>query len=152
MASLVEARNQEKTQGPEEVNAMQEQPKIQQIPVKVYRSADRLMVAAPMPGLEPEDILVEVTDQADLLIQAEIRGLLKDIKDLLLDEWSVGGYYRQLSLPDNVDAQRANVTYGNGVLVIAFPISERIIPARLTLSTLGPGHGERAGHAGHDVQ
>ena len=33
----------------------------QLIPVNVYRTPDHLTVAAPMPGLEPEDILVELT-------------------------------------------------------------------------------------------
>ena len=37
---------------------MQEQGKQQHIPVKVYRTDDRLMIAAPMAGLEPENILV----------------------------------------------------------------------------------------------
>ena len=130
---------------------MQEQAKIQQIPVKVYRTADRLMVAAPMPGLQPEDILVEVTANGYLVLQGDLRGLLKDVKELLLDEWSVGGYYRELPLPDTVDAVLANVTYGNGVVVVALPISDALRPARLTLNTVGPDHGERAGNAGHNM-
>ena len=128
---------------------MQEQAKIQQIPVKVYRTTDRLMIAAPMPGLEPEDILVEVTGNGLLILQGELRGLLKDIKEVLLDEWSVGSYYRELALPNAVDGEQANVTYGNGVLVVALPISNGTRPARLTLDTVGPAHGERAGNAGH---
>jgi HSP20 family protein len=128
---------------------MQEQAKIQQIPVKVYRTSDRLMVAAPMPGIEPEDILVEVTGDGHLILQAVVRALLKDIKELLLDEWSVGSYYREVPLPDAVDGEQANVTYGNGVIVVALPISDRTRPAKLTLDTVGPGHGERAGNAGH---
>ncbi len=39
---------------------MQEQAKIQHIPIKMYRSPERLVIAAPMPGSEPEDILVKV--------------------------------------------------------------------------------------------
>ncbi|HAE83324.1 MAG TPA: hypothetical protein DCK85_08035 [Ktedonobacter sp.] len=128
---------------------MQEHAKLQQIPVKVYRSSDRLMVAAPMPGLQPEDILVQVTENGHLMIQGELRGLLKDIKELLLDEWSVGGYYRELPLPDAVDGTLANVSYGNGVLVVALPISERTHPASLTLDTVGPSRGEHMGKSGH---
>ena len=130
---------------------MQEQAKIQQIPVKVYRSADRLMVAAPMPGLQPEDILVEVTANGFLVLQGNLRGLLKDVKELMLDEWSVGGYYRELPLPEVVDAVSANVTYGNGVVVVALPISDIMRPARLTLDKVGPYHGERVGNAGHNM-
>lgn len=43
---------------------MQEQAKIQQVPIKVYRTPDRLVIAAPMPGSEPEDILVKVTEDS----------------------------------------------------------------------------------------
>lgn len=122
---------------------MQEQPILQQIPVKVYRSADRLMVAAPMPGLQPEDILVEVTGSGHLIMQGQVRGLLKDVKELLLDEWTVGGYYRDLALPAGivVDGEQATVTYGNGVLVVALPSSDVNRPARLTLQDAGVDHG-----------
>lgn len=128
---------------------MQEQAKIQHIPVKVYRSVDRLMVAAPTPGLQPEDIQVNVTENNTLVIKGELRGILKDIKDLLLDEWSVGGYYREMKLPNAVDGEHANVTYGNGILVVALPLSQSTVPATLRLERSGIDHGERAGMAGH---
>ncbi len=41
---------------------MQEQVQQQHSPVKIYRTAERLMIAAPMAGLEPENMLVEVTN------------------------------------------------------------------------------------------
>jgi HSP20 family protein len=52
---------------------MQEQPKIQQIFVNVYRTTDRLMVAAPMPGMEPENIVVQVTEDGRLILEGESR-------------------------------------------------------------------------------
>jgi HSP20 family protein len=128
---------------------MQEQVKIQQIPVKMYRTSDRLMVAAPMPGLQPDDILVEVTAGGHLIMRGRLRGVLKDVKELLLDEWSVGSYYRDLPLPAGVDGEHANVSYGNGVLVVALPLVNRTRPAELTLTTVAPSRGERAGNAGH---
>jgi HSP20 family protein len=128
---------------------MQEKAKIQHVPIKVYRSADRLMVAAPMPGLEPEDINVRVDANGLLIIYGIIRGLLKDIKELLIDEWSVGSYHREMDLPNAVDAVHANITYGNGVLVVALPISEQTTPASLTLQKTGTEHGEYVGHTGH---
>lgn len=121
--------------------AMPEQAKIQQVPLKVYRAIDRLTVAAPMAGIEPGDILVEITDDGRLLIDGKVRAVLKDVKELLLDEWSSGAYYRDYLLPDTVDGSQAVATYGNGVLVVTFPISARTVPARLTLSSTGPAHG-----------
>ena len=128
---------------------MQEQVKQQHIPVKVYRTGERLMIAAPMAGLEPENIVVEVTDDKRLILHGDQRGMLKGVKELLRDEWSVGVYHRELASPAPVNAVCANVTYGNGVLTVALPISDQTRPARLTLERVAPTHGERKGHAGH---
>ena len=128
---------------------MHEQSKQQHIPVKVYRTNERLMVAAPMAGLEPENIVVEVTDDSRLILHGDGRGLLKDVKELLWDEWSIGPYHRTLALPVPVDAAHANVTYGNGVLLVTLPISTCTVPACLTLERITPTHGEHKGNAGH---
>ena len=128
---------------------MQEQLKQQHIPVKIYRTDERLMVATPMAGLEPENIVVEVTADGRLVLHGELRGMLKEVKELLLDEWSVGTYHRELALITPVNAECANVTYGNGVLLVTLLISEQTLPARLTLERITPTHGERKGNAGH---
>jgi HSP20 family protein len=127
---------------------MPEQFKQQHIPVMVYRTEQRLMVAAPMEGLEPEDIEVEITADGHLLLHGDLRGRLKEVKELLLDEWSVGVYHRELALPVAVDAVCANVTYGNGVLLVTLPISEQTQPARLVLRRAAPTRGKRKGNVG----
>ena len=127
---------------------MQEQVKQQHIPVKVYRTDERLMIAAPMAGVEPENISVEVTSDGRLVLHGDQRSRLKEIKELLVDEWSIGVYHRELTLPVAVDAACANVTYGNGVLTVALPISEQTNPARLGLFRRAPTQGQRRGNAG----
>ena len=127
---------------------MQEQLKQQRIPVKVYRTDGRLMIAAPMAGVEPENISVEVTADGRLVLHGDLRSRLKEVKELLIDEWSSGIYHRELALPVAVDALCANVTYGNGVLTVTLPISERTNPARLELLRRTPTQGERRGNAG----
>ena len=106
---------------------MHEYPKHQHIPVKMYRTAERIMIAAPMPGMEPVDIVVEVTAQGRLMLHGDLRGLLNDVKELLLDEWSVGLYHRELDLPVAVNAEHANVSYGNGVLLVVLPLSTQTV-------------------------
>ena len=128
---------------------MQEQRKQQQIPVKVYRADERLVVAAPMAGIEPENIMVEITGDSHLILHGDVHGMLKDIKELLRDEWSVGAYHRDLELPMAVNGEHANVTYGNGVVTVALPLSQQTRPAKLTLSRLAPTHGQHKGNAGH---
>jgi HSP20 family protein len=131
---------------------MQEQLPLQNLPVKVYRTQDHLTVAAPLPGLEPEDILVEVTEDGHVILHADRRAMLKDVKEVLLDEWEVGGYHRELSLPEQVDGEHANVTYGNGVLVVALLASQETVPARITLSKTRTAHGEYIGNKGGHLQ
>ena len=124
----------------------------QHIPVKVYRGAGRLTIAAPMPGLEPQDITVDVSGDGRVVLRGEQRGTLKDDKDVLADEWNPGPYRREVALPVAVDGELANVTYNNGVIVVALPIVERARGATHTLETVGPAHGERIGNVGHPVR
>lgn len=124
----------------------------QVVPVKVYESSDRLTIAAPMPGLEPENICVEVTPGNQLVLHGDRRGSFKDENLVLVDEWNPGPYCRELPLPSPVDGTMANVTYGNGVLVVALPMAAVTHPAHLGLETVGPDHGERVGNAGHPVR
>lgn len=122
------------------------------VPAKVYRTPLRVMVAIPMPGLEPEDIEVEITATNTLHVMGRRHAELKGIKDQLLDEWTVGAYQRELGLPAPVDGALANVTYGNGVLVVVLPITDQVRPARLQLNVLSSTRGAHAGHMGKPIR
>jgi HSP20 family protein len=111
----------------------------QTVPVKVFRSLDMLTVAAPMAGLGPEDITVDVTPEGLLILHGTLCtmpkvdcGELKGNKEVLVDEWAVGPYHREVPLRIPVDGEAARLTYGNGVVVVALPISERMRPAHIT--------------------
>jgi HSP20 family molecular chaperone IbpA len=131
---------------------MYQQGDVQVVPVKIYQTDDRLTVAAPMPGLMPQDVLVVVTWDGQLLLSGNRRGMLKDDKTVLINEWDVGVYRRQIALPVNVAGDLATVTYGNGVLVVALPLARRTSGAILALEPGQRGHGERVGSAGRPVK
>ncbi len=118
------------------------------MPVKMYQSPERLTVAAPMPGLEPADISVRVTEDGTLALRGKRRGPRQGEMDLLVDEWSVGPYERTLALPCAVDGQLADVTFGNGVLVVVLPKAARTRAADLTLEPIGHARGQRVGSHG----
>jgi hypothetical protein len=61
----------------------------QGLPVRVYQTRDRIMLAAPMPGLEPGNISVHITDD-QITIHGEERGPHQHERDLVLAEWSIG--------------------------------------------------------------
>lgn len=109
-----------------------------QVPVNVYSADGKLMVAALMPGLQPEDITVEVGG-GRLALRAEVRGRLKDWKDVHVEEWQAGGYSRDIDLPLPVDGSAGHATYENGVLVIILPQSDAARPGSFSPRP-GQGH------------
>jgi HSP20 family protein len=128
------------------------------VPVRVYEGDGRLMVAAPLPGLEPPDITVTVRGDR-VVIHGEGRGPRQDARRLHLAEWSTGPYHREVTLPQAVDGARANATYGNGVLVVALPKASTgaggagggapTVAFRLEVGAAP--RGARVGHAGRDL-
>jgi HSP20 family protein len=123
----------------------------QSIPVKVYKSDERVTVAAPMPGLEPQDVTAEVTD-GSLILHGDLRGELKGENTVIADEWNPGPYHREVKLPDPVDGPMANLTYNNGVLVVVLPRTERTAPAHLSLDAVSATQGQRVGNTGRPVR
>jgi HSP20 family protein len=118
------------------------------VPINVYENDRELMVVAPMPGVAPEDISIDVTTEGKLTVRAAQHGPGQERVTYLLREWSYGPYERTIELPRLVDARRANVTYGNGVLSITFPKADVTAPARVLVERTGHTRGIAAGHTG----
>jgi len=118
------------------------------IPINLYQNARELMVVAPMPGIAPEDISVEVSDDGWLTLRAAEHGMGQERIAYVLREWSYGPYERRIELPCAVDATRANVTFGNGVLAITFPKADALMADSLRIDRTGHARGLAIGHAG----
>jgi len=124
----------------------------QTIPVRIYQSANQLAVIAPVAGLEPEDIRVLI-DGKQVTIQGKERGPHQHDLHLLSAEWTIGPYYRELTLPQEVDGSLTNATYGNGVLVLTMPMAKSAQKSKRTefaLKAVEPTLGARVGHIGHN--
>jgi len=126
----------------------------QTLPVRVYEAGVKIMVAAPMPGLEPGDIAVAI-DGDHVHIRGAQRGPRQNDISLATAEWTIGPYERDLRLPRPVSATLANVTLGNGVLVLALPRATSdtpTTPTEITLDPIDPTRGEHVGHTGRIPQ
>ncbi len=95
--------------------AIHERGESERTPVNVYRAEDRVLITALTPGLQPDDILVEV--------RADGRPSLHGLRGLLLGdevvELAPGSYQHEIELPGPVDGERADLTYRSGVLLLA---------------------------------
>ena len=125
----------------------------QKIPVRIYDRDQHIILAAPLPGLEPENISVTV-ERNKVTIMGEERGPGQHGLDVIVGEWTIGPYYREVSLPQIVDGSLTNATYGNGVLVLSMPKckeGESASEANFQLHPVGATHGERVGHSGMEI-
>lgn len=73
----------------------------QKVPVNVYETPSSLVVVAPFPTVQPDDVTVELTDTT-LRIAAELRSA--GPREFLIREWQYGGYEREIDLPDGFGA------------------------------------------------
>lgn len=98
-------------------------PSQQTVPVQLHQADDRLVLATPLPGLEPQDIAVAISGDR-LTIRGAYRGSRQEQPETLVSEWTMGPYYREITLPQPVNGVLTNATYGNGVLVLSMPTLE----------------------------
>ena len=118
------------------------------VPINMFENDRELMVVTPMPGVAPEDISIDVTDDGHLTVRAAMHGEGQERIDHILREWSYGPYERTIELPCAVDARRANLTFGNGVLSISFPKADATNAGRVLVERTGHTRGMIAGHPG----
>ena len=118
------------------------------IPVNLFQNERELMVVAPMPGVTAEDISVDVGTDGWLTLRAAMHGEGQERIEYILREWSYGPYERRVELPFGVDATRANLSFGNGVLAVALPKAQGTVAASLEVAPAGHARGMTAGHSG----
>ena len=127
--------------------------KPQTIPVRISDNEDLILLAAPMPGLEPENITVSIRDHV-VQIKGEERGPRQHELNLKVAEWRIGPYVREVSLDQPVNGAMTNATYGNGVLVLSIPKAKNGSGsnAEFQLKRIEPTRGERIGYTGSEIR
>ena len=126
----------------------------QTVPVQIHQTDDRIVLAAPMPGLEPPDISVSIHG-TKVTVDGGYRGSRHDKPDILVSEWTVGPYHREVTLPQPVDGRLTNATYGNGVLVLSMPKAvqgRQGDQTQISLEVIAATRGLYVGHTGSTIQ
>ena len=87
----------------------------QTLPLNAYETTDALVLVAPMPAVQPEDVHVRV-ESGTVRITADCR--TEAPKDYLLHEWDYGSYERSFELPDDMGVSGGEASLGNGQLAV----------------------------------
>lgn len=82
------------------------------------------IVRAELPGIEPEDVKLEITDQA-VVLQGERKSEKQESRGgVQLTERHYGHFYRAVPLPEGAKTDDAKAKFENGVLEVTIPVPE----------------------------
>ena len=86
--------------------------------IEVFEKEDKYVVKAELPGMKEEDIDVSVLGDT-LTIKGE-RKAESEVKEenYYCCERSYGSFFRSIALPSNINAQKIEATFEDGVLEI----------------------------------
>jgi len=93
--------------------------------IEVTQRDGNYVVRAELPGLNPEDVKLEITDEA-IVLQGERKEEHEETKGGgHVTERRYGKFYRAILLPDGARADEARAAYDKGVLEITVPVEEQ---------------------------
>jgi HSP20 family protein len=99
------------------------------MPIDAFRKGDEFRVYVDLPGVEADSI--ELTIEKNVLTVVAERHWHNEDVDTLVCERPQGTFTRQLFLGDNLDVDRLEATYRNGVLRLRIPVAESAKPKRI---------------------
>lgn len=102
--------------------------------INLYEDKDTLYVEALAPGVDPASMEISVVGNT-LTIGGEKRRVPETIKPEAYhrSERSTGRFVRNVELPVEVDENKVQADYRNGLLVVTLPKSERVKPKQITV-------------------
>jgi HSP20 family protein len=106
----------------------------QLVPVDVYATTDDIVVEAILPGVKPQE--VEITMEGNTLtIAGDTTSMIPAREGLLLQEIRRGRFVRTLSLPADLEPDKAKATFEDGILTLRIPKAEQVKPRQIKIST-----------------
>lgn len=105
--------------------------------IDVEQQGDDIVVHAELPGVKPEDVVIEVTDGV-LTIKGERKAEEKrEGEGWLVRESSYGSFERSMVLPEGVDPASISADYKDGVLLLHVPKALEASKPKTTKIALG---------------
>ena len=110
------------------------------MPMDAWREGDTFHVEFDLPGVTRDSIDIDAESNV-VTVKAERPTRASDA-ELLASERPRGVFSRQLVLGDNLDTERIEAAYENGVLTLTIPIVEQAKPRKIEIG--GSTEGQKA--------
>jgi HSP20 family protein len=109
------------------------------MPMDAWRDGDQFIVEFDLPGVKADSLDLDV-ERNVLTVRAE-RPDLDQSREMVSAERPRGVFSRQLFLGENLDTDKIEASYHDGVLRLTIPVAEKAKPRRISV---GRGNGHKA--------
>ncbi len=100
-----------------------------QLDVDIYQDSEEIVIIAPMPGVNIENVDISIENENDVITIQGKREMPK-IKDgaevdegkFLRQECGWGKFYRQIILPQEINVSEVEAKFKKGILVLHLPL------------------------------
>ncbi len=101
--------------------------------VDIYETEKELMVLVDMPGVNYENVDIELKENI-LTIEGKVPAEERKGEELLR-EYRTGNYFRSFRITDVVDQSKITASMSEGVLHLTLPKAEKAVPRKIPIAT-----------------
>jgi len=105
------------------------------MPMDAWRDGEQFIVEFDLPGVDPDSLGLDV-ERNVLTVRAE-RQALDQSREMVSAERPRGVFSRQLFLGEQLDTEKIEASYQDGVLRLTIPVAEKAKPRRIEISHNG---------------
>jgi HSP20 family protein len=101
------------------------------MPMDAWREGEKFVVEFDLPGIDADSLDIDI-ERNVVTVRAERPGVDPN-REMLATERPRGVFSRQLVLGENLDTDRIEATYREGVLRLHIPVAERAKPRKISV-------------------
>jgi HSP20 family protein len=109
------------------------------MPIDAWREGEEFVVEFDLPGIDAGSLDIDI-ERNVVTVRAQ-RPAVDPNREMLATERPRGVFSRQLVLGENLDTERIEANYHEGVLRLRIPVAERAKPRKISVAH-GNGHNE----------
>jgi len=102
--------------------------------VDIIETKDELTVLADMPGVGGEDIDIHF-ENGELSIYGRAKERERQNGRFLLEDYEVGDFYRAFRISEEINADKINAEYKDGLLTLHLPKAESAKPRKIAVTS-----------------
>lgn len=105
------------------------------MPMDAWRDGETVVIEFDLPGVNPDSLNIDI-ERNVLTVHAE-RPEVDPNREMVSAERPRGVFSRQVFLGDNLDTDKVQANYQDGVLRLEIPVAEKAKPRRIEVSHSG---------------